>query len=94
MITKDEIRNMAELCKLNISEEEIERFMEDFSRILQYVDRLKVMDTDGVKPTYHIMSGTQPLRDDVVKDSMSREDVIKNAPEEQYGYFKLLKVMD
>ncbi|NLJ78277.1 MAG: Asp-tRNA(Asn)/Glu-tRNA(Gln) amidotransferase subunit GatC [Tissierellia bacterium] len=94
MITKDDIRDVAELCKLNISEEEVENFRKDFSRILGYVDLLKTADTDGVEPTYHVNSGTQPLRDDMVEDSMPVEDTIQNAPEEQYGYFKLLRVMD
>ncbi len=94
MISKDDIKNTAELSKLGITEEEAEDFMKDFSKILDYVDQLKTVDTDGVEPTYHVSSKIQPLREDIVKESMSREDVIQNAPEEQYGYFKLLRVMD
>lgn len=94
MISKEDIKYTAELCKLNMTEEEIEDFREDFTKVLEHADQLKTVDTEGMEPTYHISSEIQRLREDVVEESMSREDTIKNAPEEQYGYFKLLRVMD
>ena len=94
MVSKEDIKYIAQLCKLKFSEEELESFKDDFYEILKYVDQLKKLDTEGIEPTYHVNSKVQPLREDIVKESISKEDVIKNAPEEKYGYFKMLRVMD
>ena len=94
MVSKDDIKHIAELCKLKLSEEELESFRDDFYKILKHVDQLKKVNTEGVEPTYHVNSKGQPLREDIVKESLSKEEVIKNAPEEKYGYFKMLRVMD
>lgn len=94
MVSKEDIKYIAELCKLKFSEEELESFKDDFYKVLKYVDQLKEVDTEGVEPTYHVNSKIQPLREDIVKKSLPKEEVIKNAPEEKYGYFKMLRVMD
>jgi aspartyl-tRNA(Asn)/glutamyl-tRNA(Gln) amidotransferase subunit C len=94
MISKEDIRHIAELCKLKFSEEELENYREKFSEILKYASKLKEVNTDGVKPTYFVNTKLQPLREDIVVQGLSKEEAIKNAPEEQYGYFKLLRVMD
>lgn len=94
MVSKEDIKEIAGLCKLKFSEEELEGFTAKFSQVLEYVDKLKDVNTEGVNPTYHVNEHIQPLREDVAKEGLSREDVLKNAPEEQYGYFKLLRVMD
>ncbi len=94
MVSKEDIKYIAELCKLKLSEEELESFKDDFYKILKHVDQLKEVDTEGVEPTYYVNSKVQPLREDIVKESLPKEEVIKNAPEEKYGYFKMLRVMD
>ena len=94
MVSKEDIKYIAQLCKLKFSEEELESFKDDFYEILKYVDQLGKVDTEGVEPTYHVSSKVQPLREDIAKESLSKEEAIKNAPEEQYGYFKMLRVMD
>lgn len=94
MVSKEDIEYIAQLCKLKFSEEELESFMDDFCEILKCVDQLGKVDTEGVEPTYHVSSKVQPLREDIAKESLSKEEAIKNAPEEQYGYFKMLRVMD
>lgn len=94
MVSIEDIKYISEICKIRLTDDELKDFVQEFTEIIGYVDRLKEVDTDGVKPTYFVNSNTQPLREDVVRDGLSKEDVIRNAPEEQYGYFKLLNVMD
>lgn len=94
MVSKEDIKDIADLCKLKFDEEEIEDFTEMFSQVLEHVDKLKEVDTEGIEPTYHINEHIQPLREDVAKEGLPRKDVLKNTMEEQYGYFKLLRIMD
>ena len=94
MISKEDVKHIADLCKLKFSNEELENFTGKLSKVLEYVDQLKEVDTEGVEPTYQVNTKIQPLREDKVGISLPKEEAIKNAPEEQYGYFKLLKVVD
>ena len=65
-----------------------------FSNVLEQVKGLDMVNTEGIKPLYFLNSANKSLREDVAGDSLDREEVLKNAPEEEYGYFKLKKVMD
>ena len=94
MISKEDVKHIADLCKLKFSDEELESFTWKLSTLLEYVDQLKEVDTKGVEPTYQVNTKIQPLREDKVGISLPKEEAIKNAPEEKYGYFKLLKVVD
>lgn len=94
MFSKDDVYHIADLAKLDFSDEGIGKFTDEFSKIIEYVGQLKEVDTEGVEPTYNITEKVQPFREDIVKPSLSKEDVLKNAPEEQYGYFKLPRIID
>ncbi|MBZ2175482.1 Asp-tRNA(Asn)/Glu-tRNA(Gln) amidotransferase subunit GatC [Schnuerera sp. xch1] len=94
MVSKKDVKHIAELSKLEFSDKELTYFTEEFSNIVEYVGELKGIDIDEVEPTYNISSKIQPLREDNIKPSLPREEVLKNAPEEQYGYFRLPRVMD
>lgn len=94
MISKEEIIKVSEKCKIKISEEEIESFSEDFSEILEYVKIIEEVDLENVEHTYFINNGKNPLREDIIGESLPSEEAIKNAPDEKYGYFKLPNVME
>ena len=94
MVSIEDVKYIAELCKLKFNDGELESFIHEFTEILNYVDQLKEVDTDGVEPTYFVNSNFQPLREDRAEEGLAKEEAIKNAPEEQYGYFKLLNVME
>ena len=94
MVTREDVKHIADLAKLDFSEDELEKFVDEFSKILEYVSQLRELDAEGVEPTYSISAKIQPLREDIVKPSLPKEEVLKNAPEEQYGYFKITRIMD
>ncbi len=94
MISREKIKNIAKLSMLKFSEEEIELFTETFNERIEYIDGIQRIDTEGVKPTYQVNNNYQYLREDVIRESFSREEALKNAPDEQFGYFKLPKVLD
>ncbi len=94
MISKEEIYQIAEFCKIKFSEDEVEDFSKEFSEILESLEIIKEVDLENVEPTYFVNTNRNPLREDVVGESLSSEEVLKNAPDEKYGYFKLPNVMD
>lgn len=94
MISREEVLKMAELAKLRILDDKIDEFTESLNNMLGSVDKIKEIDTEGVEPTYNVNNFINPLREDKIEDSLPREEVLKNTTEEQYGYFKILKVMD
>lgn len=79
-ITKEMVSYVAELSRLKLSEEEIEAARQDLGRITDYVDVLKKVDTDGIEPISHAFAVKNVLREDVVKPSMPREEILKVAP--------------
>ncbi len=94
MISIEDIMYISEMCKLKFTEDEAKKIIEEFTEIINCVDKLGEVNTENVSPTYFINYNMQLLREDVVEEGLSKEDALRNAPEEQYGYFKLLNVMD
>lgn len=94
MISKEEINHIAKLSKIKLNEKEIEDFSKEFTETLEYLEIIKEVNLEGVEPTYFINTNKNPLREDIVEESLPLEEVIKNAPDEKYGYFKLPNVMD
>ena len=104
-ITIDGVRHVANLARLEFNAEETEHFTEQLARILDYIGKLNELETDDVPPTSHIhpnqvfMMGSQTgashvAKADVVKRSYPRDEVLKNAPEPEAGYFGVPRVVD
>jgi aspartyl-tRNA(Asn)/glutamyl-tRNA(Gln) amidotransferase subunit C len=94
-ITKKEVQYVADLARLNLSEEEAERLVQDMDSIIRYsMDKLKELDTDSVKPMEHVLPIRNVFREDVCENSFRREDVLKNAPSEDNGCFRVPKVVE
>lgn len=83
-----------DLCKIQLDEKEQDDFIESFTRSLNHLDIIKEVDLDKVEPTFFVNNYKNPLREDKVGESLPLEEVIRNAPEEKYGYFKLRNVME
>lgn len=94
MIDKKEIENLADLCKLNLTEEEKSKFEKDLNKLVSEVAGIKDIGTEGVEITYNVNDMINPLREEEVWESLPKEEVLKNTSEDQYGYFKILKVVD
>lgn len=94
MVTKEQIEHIANLCKLKFSEEERERIIDEFNATLKDLEILNKIDLENVEPTLSINRHSQRLREDIVTPSLSKEEVLENTVEKQYGYFKLLKIVE
>lgn len=94
MVSKEQIGHMAEICKLKFSEDEVGEFTGKFCDIVKYVGKINELDLEGVEATYQVNKHIQIFREDKVEEGLSKEEVLQNAPEEQYGYFKILKIVE
>ena len=94
-ITKDEILYVANLARLEMDPENIDRFADQIGQILEYVETLNKVDTEGVRPTSHAISLTNAFREDEETGHLDRDAVLKNAPnkDEDDGSFLVPKVV-
>jgi len=93
-ITKEEVEHVALLARLKFSEIEKERFTTQLNSILEYMDKLRELDTTGVEPTFHAVARTNVFREDAIKPSISRDLSLKNAPDGDRGFFRVPKIIE
>lgn len=93
-LTKDEVVKLARLSKIELTDQEIEQFQVELESILNHVEQLQSIDTEGVEPTYQVSGLKNVTRPDEISDyGTSREDLLKNAPKTQDGMVKVPKVL-
>ena len=92
-ITREEVLNVAHLARLDIDEAAIDAFAGQIGKILEYVDTLNRVNTDGVPATSHAISLTNAFREDVEAGHLDRESALCNAPEKEDGSFLVPKVV-
>jgi aspartyl-tRNA(Asn)/glutamyl-tRNA(Gln) amidotransferase subunit C len=95
MISKQEIQHIAKLARLRLTQEEIERYQKELSKILDYIEKLKEIDVSDVKATFHPLK----IKNVVREDSISKKDIdeikklIELMPERKGGYLKVKKIL-
>lgn len=82
------------LAKLELSEQEKEQAKTDMGKMLDYIDKLNELDTDGVEPMSHVFPVENVFREDVVVNGEDRERILANAPEKKDGSFKVPKTVE
>ena len=92
-VTKDDVKKIAKLARLEFSNSEIENYTTEMNKILGYVEKLKELDTQHVDPLSHPIEKNNVFRDDNVHISTPRESVMKNAPDKTSEHFKVPKVI-
>ena len=93
-ISKKEVLETAELARLEFKESELEKFTEQLGNILEYIEDLNELDTEGIEPTSHGVELTTPLREDKVFQLITTEEALRNAPEKDDGFFVVPKVIE
>ena len=81
MIDREQVLHVAKLARLKLSDAEVERMTGELSNILEHVERRDELDLDGVEPTSHVVELQNVLRDDVPRESLSRERALEGAPD-------------
>jgi aspartyl-tRNA(Asn)/glutamyl-tRNA(Gln) amidotransferase subunit C len=93
-ITIDDVKRLAQLSALTVSDTEAESLRRQIGDILGYVELLNEVDTTGLEPTYQVSQIENVTRTDEVKDyGVSREDLLRNAPDTENGQIKVKKVL-
>ena len=87
VISDETIEYVGILAKLELNEEEKEQAKKDMGSMLDYIDKLNELDTEGVEPMSHVFPVHNVFREDVVTNTDDRENILKNAPEEKDGMF-------
>ena len=93
-ITRDEVRHVATLFRLGLSEEDIARFQEQLSQIIDYFQVLQQVDTEGVEPTSHTLALENVMRDDEPRPSFPSDDILANAPFRENSFFRVRAVLE
>ena len=93
-LERSEVKHIASLARIGLTEDEIEMFGEQLSQILEQFEVLNELDTSGVTPTGHAGGLQTVMRDDLAEDSLDSEDVLKNAPRREGEFFRVNKVLE
>lgn len=93
MIDKDEVKKIAKLAMLQVSDKEVGRLEEQFTKILGYFKSLEKVDTSQVQPLRNPVELQSPLREDVVEKELSVDEILENAPDRKGALFKVPPVV-
>lgn len=93
MITKKDVEYVAQLARLEFSEEEKAEFTKTLGDILEYAKKLNDVDTGSVQPTAHILPLNNVFREDCLEPSLDRDRVLENAPDKYNGCFRVPRVI-
>lgn len=92
-VTKEDVKKIAELARLEFDDSELENYTSEMNKILGYVDKLNELDTENIEPLSHPIENNNVFREDKLKRSIERERALKNAPESSSEHFKVPKVI-
>ena len=94
-LTIEDVRNIALLCRIGMSDEELESMLQDLKSLLQEVDVISAIKTDEVAPTSHVLETVKTvLREDTISESLTIQQVLHNAPNQQDGFFRTRRVLE
>lgn len=92
MISKEDVKHIAWLARLELNEDEIEKFTQQLGQILEHASKIKEVDTKNIKPTAHPQPLKNVFREDLAKEPISLEKALKSAPQKESGAFSVPKI--
>lgn len=93
-VSKEDVKHIAKLSKLDLTEEELEKYTNELSSIVDFANELSNISVEGIKPTAHILDIKNEFRKDEVQPSYDREEILKNAPSKDAGCVSVPKVVE
>ena len=93
MLSTDEIKKIAVLVRIELREGEVEKFQKDLSSVLDYVEDLKQVDTEGLDIVASVTGLENVSREDVPVETQAQEEILANAPETKDGYYKVKAIL-
>ena len=92
MISTDDVKHVAKLARLELTDEEINKYSKQLDSIIKYVEQMNEVDTTGIEPMPHAIPVYNVMREDVVKYEQTKEELMANAPYEEDGFFRVPKI--
>jgi len=92
-VTIQDVEKIASLAKLSVSKEEKVKFRKQLDEMLDYVEKLNELDTEGVEPTFFVQHVTEGTRKDTPAESLPRDEALRNAPSHTLGFFRVPKII-
>ena len=88
------VKEVASLARLSVEDSKVESTKDEFNKILNFVEQLTEVHVDGVEPLVSVNDTPLPLREDEVTDGHLKKEVLQNAPQQEFGYFSVPKVVE
>ena len=88
------IRKLEHLSRLEFSEEKEQEMLGDLNKILNWVDKLRELDTENIEPLTHMTAEMNVMREDVAQNTITHEEALLNAPKKDSDYFRVPKVLE
>ncbi len=92
MITIKDVEHVAKLARLELTDEEKELYTKQLGDVLQYVNQMNEVDTSKIEPMTQVIDFVNVMREDKVVYEQTKEELLKNAPDEENGFFKVPKI--
>jgi aspartyl-tRNA(Asn)/glutamyl-tRNA(Gln) amidotransferase subunit C len=93
-LDKETIKNIANLARIKVPDDNLDHLTKELSSIMDWVEQLNSVNTDGVEPLASVIDVTLPLREDKITDGDCRNKILANGPEVEDGYFAVPKVIE
>ena len=91
---KNSTLKLAKLARLSLNDEQLDSLEKDLTSIVSFIDQLKEINTDKIDPTSNSLNQDLILRDDIAENKLSNEDLLKNVPDSELGFFVVPKVIE
>jgi aspartyl-tRNA(Asn)/glutamyl-tRNA(Gln) amidotransferase subunit C len=92
-LSRDDVLHVAGLARLDVTDEEVDRFTEQLAAVLAHAADVEALDTSGVPPTAHPVPLENVLREDVVRPGLDRDEVLAEAPQAEGGHFRVPAIL-
>lgn len=93
-ISKEQVKHVAHLARLAVTEEEVEQLTEELGAIIRYAEQLNELDTENVEPTTHVLDIKNVMRKDESREWITQEEALKNAPDHKDGQFRVPSILE
>ena len=91
---KDSLYKLGKLSKIQIDESKLKSLSSDLSSIIEFIDRLKSIDTENVDPTSNSLDQSLVMREDIASDVNTANEILENAPQKELDFFSVPKVIE
>ena len=92
-LSPEQVKKIAELARLELEESEVQKYAQQLSNILEFVEKLNKLDLSGIEPTAHAVSVATPFREDQTVPFQKQEAVLSGAPDREGPFFRVPKVL-